>query len=147
MTTAHRPTSPPTIQEADAKIAELTNRLNDFQKVAEERIRWVNYRASLLSITGTENGSAPSVLSTPTTSYDRPKDLTMTGDMAIFVLRKFGPELTATQMAEKMHLEGWEGSGNAKMDKDRIYSAIHRRSGIVEKVGPERWKLREQKTG
>jgi hypothetical protein len=125
--------APPTLEEVDARLAKIEEELKRFETLTQEKQAWMNYRYSLLRVTKQEapaiptNGTKPA--GTGTMDY---AERILTGKASMHL-----NDMVAT--ARKM---GWEGSGDDKTDRDRVYSAMHRRPDKFEMVAPQTWKLK-----
>ncbi len=125
--------TPPSLEEAEAKIAEFDAKIKQLEALVQERLAWVQYRDSLRRVLTVD---PIKIAATAGRVVKRPPKGSTTVDHAEAVLTTFGPEMHLLDIVKRMReASGWEGSGDDSADKGRVYSAMHRASDKFEKVG------------
>lgn len=136
-----RPTSPPTIQEVDARLAKIEQELKRFETLVQEKQTWMNYRYALVQLTGAESAaSAPATQAPKPSSTNGNKiGVSYTLDFAEKILKTKGTEMHLDEVVKIARKEGWEGSGDDVKDRERFYSAVHRHPEKFRKTKPLTW--------
>jgi hypothetical protein len=159
MTTAAKPVAspsvPPTLEEAEAKLAEIEKKLSRLDTLVQERADWQAYRYSLLKVTKQEAGpaTAPIREAAPVFSGSLKQPIVLedgvplpltTVDHAEKALKAKGSAMRLGEMLEVVRRNGWKGSGDDRLDRDRLYSAMHRQRHRFTPAGRQTWKLKMQ---
>lgn len=128
---------PFTIEEIDRELTEIDAKIANIQALQQRRSDLYNVK---LLMTRLRTGSLDALdASRPRTEISR----NATADYAALVLSTHGGELHIAEILKNMRDAGWLGSGNDQLDRDRIYSAMHRQKNKFEKVAASKWRLRK----
>jgi hypothetical protein len=151
MTTSAKPVAPPTpptLEQANARIAEIEKELRKLDALMQERGDWTAYRDSLLRVTKQiVPRSATPMAATSARPFQIESGVPIpplpptTVDYAERALKAKGSKMHLNEMLEVVRKNGWKGSGNDKIDRDRLYSAMHRQRHRFRPAGEQTWKL------
>jgi HB1, ASXL, restriction endonuclease HTH domain len=131
------PIEPFTIEEIDRELAAIDAQIANIQSLQQRRSDLYNMKVLMMRLrTGSLEGLDAS---RPRTNINR----NATADYAALVLSTHGGELHVAQILKNMRDAGWLGSGNDEVDRDRIYSAMHRQKNKFEKVAASKWRLKK----
>ncbi len=144
---AKRQTSiePFTVEKIDRELAEIDAKIEHIRALHHANIQTLQQRRSDLYnvkvlMTRLRTGSLEALdVSSPRTPASRYG----TADCAALVLSTHGGELHIAQILKNMRDAGWLGSGNDKVDRNRIYAAMHTQKNKFEKVAASKWRLKK----
>jgi hypothetical protein len=141
-----KPIAPPTIEEVDAKLAQIERDLKRFDTLVQEKNDWNAYRYSLLKVTKQEPPPAKrepvSAAALATTDGGNVLGVPYTVQFAEKILKARGAPMTLAEMLDTARKAGWKGSGEDKRDRERFYSAMHRQPDKFVSTAPLTWKLK-----
>ena len=128
--------APPTLEEVDARLATIEQELKRLETLVQEKQDWTAYRYSLLKVTKQDAPAAPVWQGNGT----KPEALAQgTGDYAERILTG-KPSMHLDELVAAARKAGWKGSGDDRVDRDRFYSAMHRRPKTFEMTAPQTWR-------
>lgn len=137
-----RPTSPPTMQEVDGRLAKIEQELKRFEVLLQEKQDLIAYRYALVKLTGAEGPPPAAQLVKPPTPNGNKVGMPYTLDYAEKILKAKGVEMHLDEIVKSARKQGWEGSGDDAKDRERFYSTMHRHPDKFKKTAPLTWSFK-----
>ena len=120
------------VQELDRQIAEIEEKLLQYQSLLQRRADLLNLKAVAKKLNG------------DIADYPKPPvsgELRGTGGILMSILKERGPQTLSDLLTLSRSYYGYQGSGQDGIDKKRLAAAMYQRADIFERKG-EKWGLK-----